>query len=733
MAGAEAANPKKVQIPGSDYFIVDADGDGIFNPPPDNEAVDTDHDYYAEATPPFWGFERDPHPVYSHTSLLRKSLANIGIPGLWKASTSHLNAIFHLCALLYGSDKSLYPGAIAQLSAYANTDPNIYRIFLHIFSDPRQSDDLHNKAALALGKLGNPEARPYLTKALEAKKGYDRAVIAEALAAISNRQIENERRPVREAIARMDPSTMLKTFEDYQQSEYVHSQAALTLSKFKYPELPAALIKVLKAKKEGYDRVLLVEVLGTMADFSTFRELGDVYKSETNPLVREKIVLVATGILQTGETEEARRAATYFFRTAEDKSLIPLLTQALFAEKDEDVCYDIVSALSGMLDESDKNILPVLSKAFIHEKAVNVREEIARATHKIDGDYSTIVQILRTGKNEVSRIHAAEALGAMNDRSLAPVLLAAYQEERSKAVCKQIEQALSYLSFKIVESKASEEEKGEPLVLVDQSTTPPPAKQVPAPVAAPAPEKVAVAIKEPTLTLPEQIAKYEALAQAAEKSKQPEEAILYYEQLTKLDPQNANYLFKLAQLYAQSGKYDQAVASCEKSIELCEDCDGLAAKRLLPKLEKEKKFFDKYSKPIPFIGFSTTDPDFDDGILSTFVDSFLREIKKTKLEIPLPNISEITANLRIPASCTEAECTAEIVGAMGLAAGFYGTIDWIPATKKYRFTLNYVTQTNAAIAHRVTVNASKNEIKNAFQLNHIANQLAQKMLKELKG
>ncbi len=680
MAGAEAANPKKVQIPGSDYFIVDADGDGIFSLPDSFEKLektDLNHDYYEEASPDTWDclsgeisldcFNKKPRPVhFTRLSLLLESLENIGISKLWTASMSHLGEIFRLCNHVRNSPvEDVRRQAMARL--YALADPHTFDFLLSTFTDNRQSEDVRSTAALALGKLGDPEgrARPHLISALRAKQGFDRAKIVEALAAIPSHDV-------------------------------------------------------------------LVA-------------LGKAYENEENVLIREQIVQAATRLLQTGEDKLTRIQSAHLLGMAQNKSV---LATSLLTEQDPGVRFEIVLALQKHLGRSDKSLLPTLVKAFQNETASSVREEIVCAIRSIDGN-STMIKILQTDTHELYRLYAANALGSMGDRSLVPVLFAEYQNETSNSVRAEIKSSLSVLGYEITESEtnghsllvkksetSSSAEDGHAPLPVEEPASVPSAQEgpvVPAIAASSQPEKVAGADPKPTFTSAEQIIKYEQLAQAAEKSNLPEDAIAYYEKLIQLDPQNAGYLLKLARLDAQLQKYDEAIKNCGASIKLCEDCDDLAAKRLLPQLKKESAFFNKYSQSIPYIGFFTTDPGFDDGILKTFGDSFLREIKKTKLKVILPDVPEITANLSIPASCTDAECTAEIVGAMGLESGFYGTIDWIVATKKYKFTLNYVRRADASIPHRVTVYASKSEIKNPFKLSYLANQIAQKMLKELKG
>ncbi len=130
----------------------------------------------------------------------------------------------------------------------------------------------------------------------------------------------------------------------------------------------------------------------------------------------------------------------------------------------------------------------------------------------------------------------------------------------------------------------------------------------------------------------------------------------------------------------------------------------------------------------PFMGFATSDSKISSEILSRFTGAFFAEAQKRRLKIIIPNIPEIVETRKITTPCMDQKCTAEICGAMGKDSGFYGRIDWMEDSNKYKITLYYVIQQDQSIRHQVSLFVTQEEIQSSFR--RLASELATSMLKE---
>ncbi|OGQ23089.1 MAG: hypothetical protein A3I05_09735 [Deltaproteobacteria bacterium RIFCSPLOWO2_02_FULL_44_10] len=244
-----------------------------------------------------------------------------------------------------------------------------------------------------------------------------------------------------------------------------------------------------------------------------------------------------------------------------------------------------------------------------------------------------------------------------------------------------------------------------------------------------------------------ELAIYKSAAQKAIDTGKYADAIVYYDHLIEKRPNDFTYPLRQAEVYQKLGRIEEAITNCKKSIAICSDCDGLAAKRLLAELEEVQRQRN-FLPPTVFIGFADfqdageeiTDKNIgrksksllDEGLKKEITDSILRELKANWIRVSLPNIESLSDKLQ-GYECTEAGCTAEIAGAMDLEGGFFGAVTLIPVSQELRFSLSYVQTENATELHRVSVTRKKQRVKTSSDAQAIARELVQKMVNQLKS
>ncbi|MDO8461904.1 MAG: HEAT repeat domain-containing protein [Deltaproteobacteria bacterium] len=225
---------------------------------------------------------------------------------------------------------------------------------------------------------------------------------------------------------------------------------------------------------------------------------------------------------------------------------------------------------------------------------------------------------------------------------------------------------------------------------------------------------------------------YKNAAAQAEREGRLVDAVVYYEHLMELEPSDYSYPLKVGDLYRQLHNVEAAEASYRRSLDLCDDCDGLAVKRALAKLQFQRGIS---REPLSFVGFMDAKSEILKREQLDALNIFLAsEMRDEGLTIHQPDLWETVNTDRFNAdraSLSSTTLTAEIATVASSKAGFYGTVEKIGGSNELIFTLNYVEAEDSDITHQATVVVPKSKLQTSDDVKSVAQQLAWEMSRVL--
>lgn len=139
-------------------------------------------------------------------------------------------------------------------------------------------------------------------------------------------------------------------------------------------------------------------------------------------------------------------------------------------------------------------------------------------------------------------------------------------------------------------------------------------------------------------------------------------------------------------------------------------------------------------EPLAFTSMVVKTGNIPKGMVSVLENFLFEALKEEGISIQVPDtettfIRDEMGRMEEP--CSDADCTAQMAGAMGLDSGLYGTIDFIQASNELSFTLNYVSTKTGAIIHKATVLVSVDTFQSGRDAESVAKRLAKALGEKL--
>ncbi|GEM_PF-2445709 len=736
MAGSEISKPTRVRIPGSNVFMVDADGNGDFSPPscfPLTGQINPQKDYY----------EDGPRPVCPEGLSVVGALGKIGLSQLWKVDMSRVRKEMELCHTLLNSPTR---DDRVRAATESSTLPSLIKA-LHQDSE----ETVRAAAARSLVQLKNKAAISAFVKSLqEDKSPLVRRSIVEKL-----------------DIGWKDPTllTALKKILKEDPDPEIRKMAALSLGRFKDLLAFFALGEALADKS-----ALVREAAG-----QAFEEVGDpsatlfleeaLEKHQTVPrsafaalakLAGKAAVPPLDRFLQGDGSEEMRAVAAETLGTIMDKSAIAPLVAAAENDKSETVRLASLGALKKLSEQIETSAI------------VSVQATLALGDLEIKDAAPALEKILKEGVvDEASFLRAAKALQKLDhlkkdDNNRTELILAERlgkpknddTSDLRKTICLALGEIGTLLAVSVL-LEISQQDQDPAVRLAANSAF----NKIAGKFSVSELKKTIHDVLYHGLPCPGggRCRYYDAIDESFAHNNLYGAILMLGKKTMSLDEKGGAFSIFLTALTEKSFEEGWNIQIREAAAISLGEIGDPSAIAPLQKAQKDKsekvrkaateaidKITGKFSTPVrplqtgsitdknsalPFMGFSTSDPRFSSEILSQFTEAFFVEAKRKKLKVVIPNIPEIADKLKIPATCSDIKCTAEICGAMGASSGFYGKIEWMESDQKYMIRLHRVLQENATISHRATLFVSKAELKKSGP--EIARKLAQIMFAQL--
>lgn len=230
---------------------------------------------------------------------------------------------------------------------------------------------------------------------------------------------------------------------------------------------------------------------------------------------------------------------------------------------------------------------------------------------------------------------------------------------------------------------------------------------------------------------------YRSAAKRAKKEGELTQAIVYYQELMKFEPRDHSHPLNSGHIYREMGEPDKAEKSYGKSLRLCPDCDGLAAKRALAELKAIKGGF---SRPASFVGVLFADilrPGQESNVereaRSVLGNLVFESLKAEKFDVSVADLGRAKSAGAIDEDdivSRETYCAA-LAGAMKQKACIYAAVEKIKGSEELSLGLFYVEQKSAEVTHSASKRISIDDLR--AEPKDIAGDLARKLAIKVQG